>query len=236
MELEPFFTAILESGATLYASGAFPGKPAILVHSALSAFGRVEGGGSAVAGALINAARKKRFTVVMPAHGGQDCAAMGAIADSFRTTKGVKRSAHPELAFCARGPVAGKLLCAHRAEFGLGEKSPVGKLFELDGLVLMLGTGYETCTAMHLAEYRAADELRSKGMKPDMVTCWKDGKTWEDIVYRTELFPEAGLAFESTHPEKIRKGPMPGDANRSWRLFRVRDIVVFCVDRYRYLQ
>ena len=42
----------------------------------------------------------------------------------------------------------------HRRNCHLGEHSPLGKLYQMGAYVLLLGVGYERCTAFHLAEYR----------------------------------------------------------------------------------
>lgn len=169
------------------------------------------------------------------------CRGMGRIADEFRRTRGVRRSDHPTLSFCAKGPLAREILAGHRRAAGLGFASPLGELYRRDGLVLMLGTDWQTCTALHLAEYEAARRIEAAGGTVDRVTCRaRSGKrgewaVWEDIAYRTELFPGIGRAFEAAEKSRIRSGPM-GAAGREWRLFRVRDIVEFSIDRYGVLR
>lgn len=225
--------------------------PTLLVHSSLSSFGRVDGGAETVVAALSECARRERFTLVMPWHSNGDARVNGRIAASFGSRLGTVRSAHPELAFAGRGPLARKILGSHRREYGLGEQSPVGKLYGADASVLMLGTGYGTCTVMHLAEYRLAEEADKRGRPVDRVTCSWRKKTWADIAYRTELFPGLGEAFELAAPNRVARGPMPGaddgaaagatpgyapeGASREWRLVGVRALVDFCVDTSGYL-
>jgi aminoglycoside 3-N-acetyltransferase len=184
----------------------------------------------------------------MPAHGGnnsagKDCLAMGRMPDYFRRRFGTKRSAHPDLSFCAFGPLAKEVLKDHRAQDGVGTKSPSGKLYRMDALVLMLGTGYETCTVMHLAEYAEAERLRAENIIPDTVTCWSKGTSWEEPAFYPERFPAIGEAFEKAKPECIVIRPLPGEtaprelAHRPLaRAMRIRDLVDFSIDRYRYLR
>jgi aminoglycoside 3-N-acetyltransferase len=80
----------------------------------------------------------------------------GAVAEALRTTAGAVRSAHPQSSFAAIGPDAEVLMADHPLGSHHGMDSPLGKLFQLSDKVrvLMIGVGYKTCTAIHLAEYR----------------------------------------------------------------------------------
>lgn len=238
-DLIAFFSPIFDEASRVR-------PPILLVHSSLSSFGRVDGGAETVVAALGSCARPKGFTLVMPWHSNGDARVNGRIAASFGARFGTVSSAHPELAFAGRGPLAGKILGDHRREYGLGERSPVGKLYEADASVLMLGTGYETCTVMHLAEYRLAEEAEKRGRPVDRVTCSWRKRAWTDIAYRTELFPGLGEAFERAAPDRVARGPMPGADDgaaagvtpgllREWRLVGVRELVDFCVDTSGYL-
>jgi len=78
---------------------------------------------------------------------------MGRLADYFRQLPGVLRSAHPSASWAAEGPLAERVTAGHSLEMALGEQSPLGRCYELDGRVLSLAT--EQTTILHLAEYRA---------------------------------------------------------------------------------
>ena len=80
---------------------------------------------------------------------------MGIIAETFRKQKGVLRSAHPHHSFCAYGHQASHITDNHSLEFGLGEGSPLARIYDLGGFVLLLGVGHNSNTSIHLAEYRA---------------------------------------------------------------------------------
>ncbi|MCG5459269.1 AAC(3) family N-acetyltransferase [Micromonospora sp. PSH03] len=79
---------------------------------------------------------------------------MGALAEYVRCTPGAVRSDHPQTSFAALGPRARQLTDGHDLTCHLGERSPVGGLYAADGQILLLGIGYEVCSALHLAEYR----------------------------------------------------------------------------------
>lgn len=80
---------------------------------------------------------------------------MGVIAENLRRRDGAVMSSHPSVAYVAWGKYA-KLLCnRHSLHFSLSEESPTARLYELKGFILLLGVGFNNCTALHLAEYRS---------------------------------------------------------------------------------
>jgi aminoglycoside 3-N-acetyltransferase len=79
---------------------------------------------------------------------------MGIIPECFRKQKGVKRSSHPQVSFAAWGENTDEVILNHSIEYGLGENSPLSKVYDLNGWVLLLGVGNSKNTSIHLAEYR----------------------------------------------------------------------------------
>ena len=79
---------------------------------------------------------------------------MGQIAETVRTWPGASRSSHPQTSFAAIGPMADVVLKNHPLDNLLGEGSPLGTLEKLGARVLLLGVGFDKCSAFHLAEYR----------------------------------------------------------------------------------
>ena len=82
---------------------------------------------------------------------------MGKIVETFRKQEGVLRSTHPQSSFCARGPQASYIINNHSLVYGFGEHSPLARIYDLNGFVLLLGVGHSSNTSIHLAEYRAND-------------------------------------------------------------------------------
>ncbi|MGH8940008.1 MAG: aminoglycoside N(3)-acetyltransferase, partial [Actinomycetes bacterium] len=78
---------------------------------------------------------------------------MRALAEHVRLAAGAVRSTHPQASFSALGPNAAAHRAIHDLDCHLGERSPLAALYAADASILMLGVGYEVCTAIHLAEY-----------------------------------------------------------------------------------
>ena len=79
---------------------------------------------------------------------------MGRIVECFRSASGVIRSDHPQSSFAAVGPNARAIIENHQFNFALGEGSPLARIYELGGYVLLLGVDHDSNTSLHLAEYR----------------------------------------------------------------------------------
>lgn len=152
---------------------------------------------------------------------------MGAVPETFRKQKGAVRSDHPELSFSARGPHAERITSDHELSYGLGEHSPLARIYELDGWVLLLGVGYANNTSIHLAEYRA-DLPKRKELKlgaPMMVEGKRKWTEFKNIEFREHLLPKIGQAFEA-ETNAVRIGKV---ANADARLFPQRALVDFAV-------
>ena len=76
---------------------------------------------------------------------------MGIVAETFWRSPDVLRSDSPH-AFAAIGPRAKEITAAHPLDPPHGLNSPVGRAYELDAQVLLLGVGHYANTTIHLAE------------------------------------------------------------------------------------
>lgn len=140
----------------------------LLVHTAFSRVRPVEGGPLGLIEAL-RAAVGPGGTLAMPSMADDDehvfdpattpCAGMGVVADTFRRLPGVLRSDSPH-AFAAIGPQADRITAPHPVEIPHGPDSPVGRIHDLDGQVLLLGVGHDANTTVHLAENLAGVRYR----------------------------------------------------------------------------
>jgi aminoglycoside 3-N-acetyltransferase len=73
----------------------------------------------------------------------------------LRTTPGALRSGNPGASMAAIGGTAAWFTADHALDYGYGPQSPLGKLVEARGKVLMLGAPLDTMTLLHHAEHLA---------------------------------------------------------------------------------
>lgn len=96
---------------------------------------------------------------------------LGVVADTFWRMPGVLRSDHP-CAFAAAGPDAPKILADPLPLPPHIPASPIGRVYECDGQVLLLGVNHDADTALHLAELQAQVPYRV----PNHCTVVQDGR------------------------------------------------------------
>ena len=155
---------------------------------------------------------------------------MGKIAETFRKQKAVLRSAHPQSSFCARGPQASSIINNHALTYGFGEHSPLARIYDLHGSVLLLGVDHSSNTSIHLAEYRA-DFPSKRVVQEGAPISQADSRTWttfEDIDVDDSDFDRLGEDFlRSDAGTVVRRGKV-GIAD--CQLMPQRAIVDFAVN------
>jgi len=209
----------------------------LLVHTSFRATRPVEGGPAGLIRAL-RAALGPDGTLVMPSWGDDGdvpfdplrtpaAADLGVVADTFWRLPHVARSDHP-FAFAAAGPLAERILSdplplpPHRPE------SPVGRVHELDGQVLLLGAGHDADTTLHLAELLADVPYRV----PKYCTVLRNGRPVR-IEYGEN---DHCCARFASADEWLRAHGLQAEGHVGYahaRLARARDIVNVAVDRLR---
>lgn len=153
---------------------------------------------------------------------------MGALAEAVRTHPDARRSPHPITSFAAVGRLAAELMTAHPLESLLGKESPLGRLYECEALVLLIGVGYDKCTAFHLGE--------NLELAPERDYRCKIGDSWRHFrapAHRDEEFSELGSMFENSRPQHVRKA-MLGAAR--CRLFPLTEAVDYAAVTLPYLR
>lgn len=123
---------------------------------------------------------------------------MGAIPECFRNYPGVSRSRHPEVSFAAWGHDTDAIVADHQLDYGLGDGSPLGRLYERDADVLLLGVGHDVNSSLHLAEYRADIDAETVNRSAPLRVDGHDRHVdYTDIETTTDDFPKVGTAFEA---------------------------------------
>jgi len=152
---------------------------------------------------------------------------MGTIVDTFRSWPNVLRSNHPISSFVAWGKHAKFITENHELIGDLGEGSPISRLYELNGQILLVGVNHESNSSIHLAEYRSD----FPGKKYDKTGCamlinnqrkWVE---WEELDLNPDDFEQLGADFESTIDYKPGKIGLAES-----RLIPLRAIVDFGVE------
>lgn len=212
--------------AALGAAGVRPGA-VVMVHASLSRLGWIVGGAPTVLGALLDVVGADGTVVMPAHTGVSDPSswqnppvpedwwplirqewpafdvrvtptrAMGAVAECFHRLPGVMHSGHPAVPVIARGPSAVTITSAHPLEQSLGDGSPIGRLYDLDARIVMIGVGHENNTSLHLCEHRA--EWTRKTMRVDGAPLLVDGvRQWvvyTDLDHVSDDFEALGAAY-----------------------------------------
>ena len=156
--------------------GVGPGS-VLVVHTSFRATGPVQGGPRGLIEVLLECLGPQG-TLAMPSWGDDTlfepsrtpCRELGIVADTFWRLPGVRRSDSPH-SFAAHGPRAAEITAPHPPDFPHGPDSPIGRVRDLDGQVLLLGVGHDANTTVHLAEALAGVPYRV----PKYCTVLRDG-------------------------------------------------------------
>jgi aminoglycoside 3-N-acetyltransferase len=219
----------------LHALGVRPGD-ILVVHTAFSKVKPIDGGPQGLIEALLGAIGP-RGTLVMPSFSDEDdvpfdvsaapCRGVGVVADTFWRLPGVRRSDNPH-AFAAIGPAAAELVADHPLDVPHGLDSPIGRVYEMDGQVLLLGVGHDANTTIHLAENLAGVRYRL----PHHVTVRRDGRlTRVDYAEVDHCCENFALMDEWLDAAGIQRRGRVGQAQA--RLARSRTIVAAALPRLR---
>jgi aminoglycoside 3-N-acetyltransferase len=207
----------------------------LVVHTSFRAVRPVEGGPDALIDGLL-AALGPEGTLVMPSWTGDDDSPfdadrtpaspdLGATPELFRKRPGVRRSTHA-FAFAALGGRAGEIVRdplpvpPHRLE------SPIGRVYENDGQILLLGVGHDSNTTIHLAEAFA----RVPYGVPKHITVLRDGSPERiDYLENDHCCQRFALADEWLRARGLQREGRVGNAHA--RLVNSRDVIAVVRER-----
>lgn len=204
--------------AEVRALGVRPGG-VLMVHARVSALGWVVGGTGAVVLALLDAlgpegtlmayagweddpydmetwpaAWRAAYEAELPPFDPRTAEAVhanGRLPERIRTWPGALRSGQPEAGMVVLGRRAAWMVADHPMDDAYGPGSPLAKLVEADGQVLMLGAPLSTITLLHHAEATA----RVAGKRR--------------VVYRMPLLVEGRLVWREFHDIDTASGAFP---------------------------
>jgi aminoglycoside N3'-acetyltransferase len=206
----------------------------LLVHTSFRAIRPIERGPLGLIEALRDSLGPNG-TLVVPSWSGNDDEAfnprttpaspdLGVVADNFWRLPGVTRSNHP-FAFAAAGPQAERITSGPVPLPPHGPESPVGRVHELDGQVLLLGVGHDADTTLHLAELLAGVPYRV----PRYCTVLQDGRPVQlDYGENDHCCARFVLADAWLRTRGLQREGRVGQAPA--RLARARDIVNVAVE------
>jgi aminoglycoside 3-N-acetyltransferase len=152
---------------------------------------------------------------------------MGAVPETFRIMPAVQRSTHPYWSMAAWGKHASAVVHPHMLAAGMGDESPLGRLYALDAAILLLGVGHGNNTTLHLAEHRARipRTLEKQGCAM-LINGQRQWVNHDLLAIDAYDFVELGAAYENAHPAAVRLGSVGGAATR-W--MQVRPLVDYAV-------
>jgi len=206
----------------------------LLVHTSFSKVQPVEGGPVGLISAL-HSALGVHGTLVMPSMSYDDnhpfdrskshCSEMGVVADTFWRLPGVLRSDNNH-AFAAVGPHAERILAPHPLDIPHGLNSPVDRVYELDGQVLLLGVDHTSNTTIHLCESIAGVRYR----RDKYLTALEDGVPTRFEYRETDhCCQNFSLVNDWLDERGLQKRGKVGNAEA--RLIRSQDIVDVVTER-----
>jgi aminoglycoside 3-N-acetyltransferase len=106
---------------------------------------------------------------------------MGIVAETFRMLPGVLRSHHPTESLCAQGPAATEITARQPWNAAAGPDGPLGRLYDLDAHILLVGVNHDRNTSLHLAEVLADVPYGTHNRVP----VYLHGRiVWQEVRYR----------------------------------------------------
>lgn len=131
----------------------------LIVHSSLSSFGRLDGGAKTLI-SVIQEIITPTGLIMMPTftYGREPFdikttpSQTGRVTEVFRTSTGVLRSKHPTHSIAAWGNKNESFVSGHSTESAFCLGSPLHRLAEAGGKILLIGVGHTSNSMFHVAQ------------------------------------------------------------------------------------
>ncbi|MCC7448846.1 MAG: aminoglycoside 3-N-acetyltransferase [Anaerolineae bacterium] len=152
------------------------------------------------------------------------------LAEFLRTWPGAQRSENPEASIVAVGAQAAWITQGHPLNYGYGVGSPLAKLVELNGHVLMLGAPLDTITLLHYAEFCA--NMPHKNVVHYQCPVLRDGeKVWIELEDYDTGEPHGDYTFATIAQAYLQanRGRSGKVGNATSYLFDATDLAAFAV-------
>jgi aminoglycoside 3-N-acetyltransferase len=103
----------------------------------------------------------------------------------------------------AWGKNAEKWMMEHPLEDSFGMSSPLGAFLNENVKILLIGVGYDSCTALHLSEYLLETKTYTNQGAAMLVDGERQWIEYQSVDGDSDRFPELGEAFEKTLPNEV---------------------------------
>jgi aminoglycoside 3-N-acetyltransferase len=211
----------------------------VVVHSSLRGIGYVEGGAKTVVQALLDVVGPDglivapTFTYVTDLFDPMRSAGVtGTIPETIRSWPGAVRSWHPTHAVTALGADAAEVCAGHHLMGGLAVGSPLDRVADAGGYVLLLGVGHIANSTVHVGESHAKLPFLDVPFGPDYPHESKISVDGQEMTVPLLFPPGCSRAFgliEQPLRERgaIRDGKI---GNALSQVMRGRDVIAAVVD------
>jgi aminoglycoside 3-N-acetyltransferase len=240
-------TSVAQLARDLRRIGLCPGDT-LMVHASLRAVGPVEGRAEGLVRALLSVLGDRGTllayvdfaptteTLYFDPQQSPARPEYGVLAEVIRTWPGAARSLNPGASMVAVGARSEWICSNHPLNYGYGPGSPLSKLVEIDGKVLLLGSDFDNVTILHYAEHcaklpnkrviRRTDKVLSGSTVVEVVI--EEFDTSEVVVRAMPAHYFAQITQQFVNAGDAQTGRV-GHARAV--LFRAREFVQFAIDK-----